>query len=130
MITVKQPPAVTVALGQDAVLPCEFQFALDDKVEGVPVLYWHDENNIALLESEKYADRAYRLDQNRKSLNKSIVLKRVQWSDSQNYMCKISVTTNGNSSRKKGNLTKLIIYGKLFLLSDKKIPLNERKTKQ
>lgn len=111
LITVQQPPVVSVALGHDVILPCNFQASPDEQLEATPILYWLNEGKDNLLKNEKYTGRVHRLDQNQNSLNKSIVLKQAQWSDSQEYECKLSITTHGKSFRRKGNLTKLIIYG-------------------
>uniref|UniRef100_A0A3Q3A3Z3 Ig-like domain-containing protein n=1 Tax=Kryptolebias marmoratus TaxID=37003 RepID=A0A3Q3A3Z3_KRYMA len=93
VISVNQPPEVTVALGHDAVLPCDFQASPDETITATPVLYWFTDSDDLLKSDGKYAGRVHRLDQNSESENKSIVLKRVQWSDSKKYECKGSFTT-------------------------------------
>ncbi|XP_024858616.1 uncharacterized protein LOC112449943 [Kryptolebias marmoratus] len=114
VISVNQPPEVTVALGHDAVLPCDFQASPDETITATPVLYWFTDSDDLLKSDGKYAGRVHRLDQNSESENKSIVLKRVQWSDSKKYECKGSFTTRQRGSfRKTGNLTSLIVYGSM-----------------
>uniref|UniRef100_A0AAQ5YMD9 Ig-like domain-containing protein n=1 Tax=Amphiprion ocellaris TaxID=80972 RepID=A0AAQ5YMD9_AMPOC len=117
LVTVHQPPVLTAALGGDTIMPCELQLSHDEKMVSTPVLYWHylqQESNKRLWQpSEPYKGRVQLLDDNKKSWNKSIVLKEVQWADSGRYECKLTVTTQREGSfRKKGNLTSLAVHGK------------------
>ncbi|XP_023150255.2 uncharacterized protein LOC111585109 [Amphiprion ocellaris] len=119
LVTVHQPPVLTAALGGDTIMPCELQLSHDEKMVSTPVLYWHylqQESNKRLWQpSEPYKGRVQLLDDNKKSWNKSIVLKEVQWADSGRYECKLTVTTQREGSfRKKGNLTSLAVHDSML----------------
>ncbi|XP_068425868.1 uncharacterized protein [Clinocottus analis] len=115
LVSVHQPPVLTTALGQDVVMPCHLQHSRDDKMASGPVLYWNliqnDTDSLRVFPSDKYEGRVELLDNSRTTLNKSIVLKNVQWADSGKYLCKLSITMEGKqTSRKKGNETSLKVY--------------------
>ena len=77
-----------------------------------PVLYWMYNSTLKVVpSSDKYKERVHTLD-NTNSSDKSILLKNVMWADSGKYLCKLSITTEDQSFRKKGNETLLIIHGK------------------
>uniref|UniRef100_A0A674PAP2 Ig-like domain-containing protein n=1 Tax=Takifugu rubripes TaxID=31033 RepID=A0A674PAP2_TAKRU len=112
LITVHQPPFVITVLGNDVIMPCHIS---SDDTLSPPVLYWEYPDRTKLWPpSEKFKQRVDRVDENKQSLNKSIILKNVQWVDSGNYLCKLSVLTAETKIpyRTKGNETRLIIYGK------------------
>lgn len=112
LITVHQPPFVIIALGRDVMMPCHI--SSDDTLSSV-ALYWEYSDRTKLWPpSDKFKQRVDRVDENKQSLNKSIILKNVQWPDSRNYLCKLSVLTAETKTpyRIKGNETRLIIYGK------------------
>lgn len=114
VVTVNQPRVLAAALGHDALMPC--QLSLSRKLVTPPVLYWIylvDDKELAKVwkPNENYVDRVDILDSDPLSLNKSILLKNVQWDDSGKYQCKLSVTTETDERfREKGNGTLLMIY--------------------
>uniref|UniRef100_UPI0037E82914 uncharacterized protein isoform X1 n=2 Tax=Semicossyphus pulcher TaxID=241346 RepID=UPI0037E82914 len=113
LVTVHQPPVLTSALGHAVMLPCELILPPDEKLLNPPVLYWdHLKGDDARLwpRSEKYKNRVNLTDNNPNSLNKSILLKNAQWADSGKYLCKLSIVTRGEKSRKFGNKTLLMVY--------------------
>ncbi|XP_056900829.1 uncharacterized protein LOC130532298 isoform X1 [Takifugu flavidus] len=110
LITVHQPPFVITVLGNDVIMPCHIS---SDDTLSPPVLYWEYPDRTKLWPpSEKFKQRVDRVDENKQSLNKSIILKNVQWVDSGNYLCKLSVLTAETKTpyRTKGNETRLIIH--------------------
>lgn len=112
LIIVHQPPVLITALGNDVIMPCHL--STNDMVSP-PILYWVNQDGTKLWPpSDKFQDRVDRMDENEQSLNKSIVFRNVQWVDSGNYLCKLSVLTTErkNRYRIKGNETQLLIYGK------------------
>ena len=121
LVTVHQPPVITAALGHDVIMPCQLNLSPDETLLTVPVLYWtlisQDAEEHRLWEpSEVYEGRVQLLDENLNSLNKSILLRNVQWADNGKYECKLSVITETKRFRSKGNETLLTVYGNLFLL--------------
>ncbi|XP_047453655.1 uncharacterized protein LOC125015758 [Mugil cephalus] len=117
LVEVHQPPVVTAALGQDAILPCWLQISRDEVFETQPVLYWMylKQNSTppprVWIPSGGYMGRVDLLD-NPDSTNKSIILRKVEWADSGKYLCKLSITSKKEGSfRRKGNETSLMIYG-------------------
>ncbi len=116
MVTVHQPPVLTAALGRDALMPCRLNFSR--KLVIPPVLYWiylvgDIEHAKVWRPNKNYVDRVDILDSDPFSLNKSIILKNVQWGDGGKYLCKLSVTTETDERfREKGDGTLLMIYGK------------------
>lgn len=112
LITVHQPPVLIRTLGTDIILPCHLS---SDDMLSPPILYWVYQDTIKLWPpSDKFKNRVDRVDQNEESLNKSIVFKNVQWMDSGNYLCKLSILTTESEKRYRirGNETQLIIYGR------------------
>ncbi|XP_038163576.1 uncharacterized protein LOC119798275 [Cyprinodon tularosa] len=97
LIKLLQPPVIAAPLGHDVLLPCELQASQDVKITNTPVLYW-----------TAAGDRTLEVDRN--SSNYSHVLKKVQWSDSGSYQCKMSIKTSEGSFRLKGTNTTLVIY--------------------
>lgn len=87
-----------------------------------PVLYWvyltqdSTDNPRLWMPSEKYDGRVELLDNNPNTSSKSILLKNVQWADSGKYQCKVSVITEGDRFRRRGNDTLLMVYGKYKVL--------------
>ncbi|XP_051812745.1 uncharacterized protein LOC127536436 [Acanthochromis polyacanthus] len=120
LVAVHQPPVLAAALGQDTIMPCELQLSHDENMTGTPVLYWHymqqgDNNKKLWKPTEPYEGRVQLVDDNRESLDKSIVLKEVQWADSGMYECKLTVSTQRKGShREKGNQTSLVVHDSLL----------------
>ncbi|KAM9851783.1 uncharacterized protein ACBR49_004934 isoform 2-T2 [Aulostomus maculatus] len=116
LVTVHQPPVLAAALGHDVIMPCQLSVSQDEKTEISSILYWihttSDTGNSALwLPSQKYRGRVDLLDNNSKSSNKSIRFQKVQWADSGRYLCKVTITTEGDLSfRRRGNETLLMVY--------------------
>ncbi|XP_053288840.1 uncharacterized protein LOC128449605 isoform X2 [Pleuronectes platessa] len=116
LVTVHQPPVITAALGHDVILPCQLSLSPDETLVTVPVLYWvlitqDAEGHRLWKPSEIYEGRVQLLDENPNSLNKSILLKKVQWADNRKYSCKLTITTQkAKSFRCKGNKTLLTVY--------------------
>ncbi|XP_060937949.1 uncharacterized protein LOC133014700 [Limanda limanda] len=113
LVTVHQPPVITAALGHDVIMPCQLSLSPDETLV-TAVLYWvtqDAEEHKLWKPSEIYEGRVQLLDENPKSLNKSIILKKVQWADNRKYCCKLSITTETTKSfRSIGNKTLLTIY--------------------
>ncbi|KAL0984805.1 hypothetical protein UPYG_G00147150 [Umbra pygmaea] len=63
-----------------------------------------------------FMNRVDVLDHDRNSSNRSILLKNIQWEDSQGqYECKLSYRAGKHRNRTKGIAVKLLIYDSLFL---------------
>ncbi|XP_042280719.1 uncharacterized protein LOC121906110 [Thunnus maccoyii] len=113
-VTVHQPPLLTAALGHDVIMPCRLSLSNNEKMLITPVLYWMYNSTLKVMPtSDKYKERVHTLD-NTNSSDKSILLKNVMWADSGKYLCKLSITTEDQSFRKKGNETLLIIHDTMF----------------
>ncbi|XP_044064235.1 uncharacterized protein LOC122881741 isoform X2 [Siniperca chuatsi] len=113
LVTVHQPPVLTTALGHDVVMPCTIFH--NETMLTPPVLYWmyltqNTANSRLWIPSEKYEGRVDLLDNNANSFNKSILLKNVQWADSGKYLCRLSIITENDRFRRKGNETLLMVY--------------------
>lgn len=112
LIIVYQPPFLITALGSNVTMPCHLS---SDDMVSPPILYWVDQDGTNLWpRSGKFQERVDRMDENEQSVNKSIVFRNVQWVDSGNYLCMLSILTTErkNRYRIKGNETQLLIYGK------------------
>lgn len=112
IIVVIQPPVLITTLGSDVIIPCHLS---SDDMVNPPILYWEYQDGTKLWPpSDKFLERVDRMDKNEQSLNKSIVFRTVQWVDSGNYLCKLSILTTGRKNRYRimGNKTQLLIYGK------------------
>ncbi|KAJ7985371.1 hypothetical protein DPEC_G00351370 [Dallia pectoralis] len=123
---IQRPEEIVCKLSQKVTFNCEFIHTPDQQVDQNPILYWHNihERNTTELwpqsQSEsQYKDRVDVLDRNQNSQNKSLLLKNVQWEDSNGkYECKLSYRTGNRSARKKGSGVKLLIYDSLFFNYD------------
>ena len=100
-------------------MPCELRLSQNEIMLNSPVLYWlfleeaNIENSRLWHPSDAYKERVNLLDNAQNSLNKSILLRNVQWADSGKYVCKLSITIDRNGSfRRSGNQTTLKVYGK------------------
>ncbi|KAM3615295.1 uncharacterized protein V6R79_026182 [Siganus canaliculatus] len=114
-VTVHQPSVLTAALGHDVTMPCQIIHSAGEKITGKEVLYWEystkgSESAKNLLHLDDYKDRVDILDKNPVSLNKSILLRNVQWADSGTYLCKLSIREPQRHFRKKGRKTLLLVY--------------------
>ncbi|KAM4580596.1 uncharacterized protein PAE49_005385 isoform 2-T2 [Odontesthes bonariensis] len=117
LVTVYQPPVLAAARGGDVTMHCELRLSQNEIILNSPVLYWlfleeaNTENSQLWNPSAAYKERVRLLDDEQKSLNKSILLRNVQWADSGRYQCKLSVTIQGSGSfRRSGNQTTLKVY--------------------
>ncbi|XP_029360924.1 uncharacterized protein LOC115045404 [Echeneis naucrates] len=116
VVTVHQPPVLGATLDKNVTLQCELKLSDDEKMGMTPVLYWHrikpgNEHPRLWSPSEEYEGRVALVDDSRKSANKSIILKNVQWADSAQYQCKLSIYTEKEKSfRRKGNETLLVVH--------------------
>ncbi|KAF1388291.1 hypothetical protein PFLUV_G00088660 [Perca fluviatilis] len=121
LVTVHQPPVLTTALGHDVIMPCHLNLSQNEKMMTPPVLYWvyltqdGTDNPRVWIPSEKYDGRVELLDNNPNTSSKSILLKNVQWADSGKYQCKVSVITEGDRFRRRGNDTLLMVYDTMIL---------------
>ncbi|XP_078108443.1 protein borderless-like [Sander vitreus] len=121
LVTVHQPPVLTTALGHDVIMPCHLNLSHNEKMVTPPVLYWvyitqdGTDNPRLWLPSEKYDGRVELLDNNPNTSSKSILLKNVLWADSGKYQCKVSVITEGDRFRRRGNDTLLMVYDTMIL---------------
>ncbi|XP_056261958.1 uncharacterized protein LOC130187967 [Pseudoliparis swirei] len=115
LVTVHQPAVLTTALGDDVMMPCHLSLSHDERMLAQPVLYWtltqNTTDSVRMFPSQEYERRVELLDKSRTTSNKSIVLKNVQWADSGKYLCKLSITTQRDSSfRMRGSETSLKVY--------------------
>ncbi|XP_072249486.1 uncharacterized protein [Leuresthes tenuis] len=125
LVTVYQPPVIAAARGVDVIMLCELRLSQNEIMSNSPVLYWlfleeaNTEKSRLWHPSDAYKERVNLLDNGQNSLNKSILLKNVQWADSGKYVCKLSITIKNNGSfRKSGNQTTLKVYDPIvFALS-------------
>ncbi|XP_051263364.1 uncharacterized protein LOC127367511 isoform X2 [Dicentrarchus labrax] len=109
LVTIHQPPVLTTALGHDVVMPCHLTH--DEKMLTPSVLYWTDTNNVRVWRpSENYEGRVDLLDHDVLSLNKSLLLRKVKWTDGRKYLCKVSITLQDKRFRMSGNGTLLMVY--------------------
>lgn len=118
---VLQPPVLITALGNNVIMPCHLS---SNDMVSPPILYWeYQDGNKLWPPSDKFQERVDCIDKNEWSLNKSIVFRNVQWVDSGNYLCKLSILTaeKNNRYRIRGNETQLLIYGKYSLLVCSKV---------
>ncbi|XP_065813618.1 uncharacterized protein [Labrus bergylta] len=119
LVTVLQPPVIMSPLGRAVVLQSNLFLSPDEKMLAQPVLYWdhlkEDSDNGRLWpSSKKYKSRVALMDSNEDSFNKSILLKNVQWDDSGQYLCKLSITTERKKFRELGTPTLLMVYDSMF----------------
>ncbi|XP_010903657.1 uncharacterized protein LOC105031109 [Esox lucius] len=118
-IAIQRPAEIVYKLSQNATFPCEFIHTPVQQVEKNPIIYWHNmfQSNMTRLwptSGLHYKDRVEVLDSDLNSRNRSLLLKNVQWEDSEGkYECKLSYRAGGHSARTKGNGTKLLIYDSL-----------------
>ncbi|KAM6994708.1 uncharacterized protein LKV04_007053 [Tautogolabrus adspersus] len=118
LVTVLQPPVIMSALGRAVVLQSKLILSPDEKL-GQTILYWdHLKGD---LESDRpwpslgrYKSRVALMDINKDSFNKSILLKNVQWADSGEYRCKLSIVTEGKRFRTQGKPTLLMVYDSMI----------------
>lgn len=120
MVTVWQPPVLPAARGQDVVLPCSLRLSSEDELTEPLVLYWlfNLQNQVQVwVPSETYRGRVSRLEDSPYTLNNSIWLRKVRWSDGGPYLCKLTITTERRRSfRCSGNRTTLMVHDRLVLV--------------
>ncbi|KAL0984806.1 hypothetical protein UPYG_G00147160 [Umbra pygmaea] len=120
-IVIQTPEVIVHKLSQNATFNCEFIHTPEQQVEPNPILYWHNivQTNMTRLwpdAEHPFMNRVDVLDHDCNSSNRSILLKNIQWEDSQGqYECKLSYRVGKDSKRTKGIAVKLLIYDSLFL---------------
>ena len=115
LVTIHQPPVLAAALSRNVTMPCKLRLSEGDDFMTTPVLYWSTVPGNAKLwkPSKAYEGRVRLLNSSDESLDRSLLLRNVQWADSAAYNCKVSIRTKQEgSSRKIGNNTTLMLYGK------------------
>ncbi|XP_061573765.1 uncharacterized protein LOC133440509 [Cololabis saira] len=118
VVSVHQPAELAAALGRDVVLPCSLRLSEDEHMLTPPVLYWLTEPEVKGVRlwspTEAYVGRVDLLNHSTDSLDRSLLLRAVRWTDSNLYKCKVSIRTRTEgSTRKTGDNTALRVHDSL-----------------